>query len=966
VKSTLLSGAWLIAALLGCLPSRAAPPLTVPGIDLKMTWIAPGSFVMGSPPTEPGRGANEDPSTRVTITQGYWLGTYEVTHGQWKAMMGTDLAAQAHLAQIDDRKYLISLKNWMYLRDFAGVKRDGDPLQLVGNTDDNVPITWVSWEEAMAFCRKLTARERAAGRLPVGYEFRLPTEAQWEYACRAGTTTATYAGEMVILDDTTAPVLDAIAWTARNSAVGYTGHAIDTGRFSEKKSHNAGRAGPRTVGTKRPNAWGLYDMLGNAGEWCLDWNGKYPGGSVADWTGPAAGFSHVRRGGGWSSSAHGVRAAYRNWHEPTYRWINLGFRIALVRPPFPRASAVQGEAGDSSDRMVPEIGLSLARIEPGTFLLGSPETEAHRGKNEGPQMEVTLTRAYWLGTHEVTQAQWRALMGTNGVQQARRVQRDDTRFLIGGKRMIPLREFFGLDKDGDTMRLVGNTDDNLPMIWVTWDECMAFCRKLTAAEKAAGRLPAGYEYRLPTEAEWEYAARAGSTAPVPPPKPGYPAEAGASPLDAVAWYAANSGTGYSGHPIDTHEWPEQKEEAAGRAGPRAVGTKAPNAWGLYDTLGNAAEWCMDFGGRYPGGKAVDWAGPPSGRFHVRRGGGWSSFGAHTRVAFRNWHESNFSFINLGFRVALAPVMAAPGVSLAPDFKFTWVEPGKFLMGTPGNEPKHRPNESPRTEVTLTKGFWLGTFEVTNGQWKKWMGTDVAHQAALALHDNRLYLIGAKERIKLRDFFGWKPGSDPAQLIGNRDDDLPIIWVSWEEASAFCQKLTAAEREAGRLPAGYVYRLPTEAEWEFAARAGTTTATYAGEMRVESDATAPVLDDIAWYAGNASAGYEGHRAGTDLWPEKKWTYGRSGPRSIGTKVPNAWGLYDMLGNAAEWCLDWDGAYPGGAISDPTGPATGTYHVRRGGSWSSLATQSRAGYRNWHEPTYRWINLGFRVALAPDVH
>ncbi len=324
-------------------------------------------------------------------------------------------------------------------------------------------------------------------------------------------------------------------------------------------------------------------------------------------------------------------------------------------------------AGTDGDPLwtVPGLGLRLARIQPGTFLLGSPDTEPNRGRNEGPQTEVTLTRPYWLGIHEVTQAQWRFLMGTDVMAQARRVQQDDTRFLIGGKRTIPLREFFGVAKDGDVLRLVGNTDDNLPIIWVTWNECVAFCRKLTEAERAAGRLPAGYEFRLPTEAEWEYAGRAGSTGPVYEPATGAGKASGSSALDAVAWYAANSGVGYVGHAIDTHDWPEQKEEAAGRAGPRAVGTKAPNAWGLYDMLGNAAEWCLDFDGRYPGGRVTDWSGPPSGKFHVRRGGGWSSFGAHTRLAFRNWHEANFSFINLGFRVALAPMIVRPGTSELP-------------------------------------------------------------------------------------------------------------------------------------------------------------------------------------------------------------------------------------------------------------------------------------------------------------
>ncbi len=329
------------------------------------------------------------------------------------------------------------------------------------------------------------------------------------------------------------------------------------------------------------------------------------------------------------------------------RALALVLTLALITGQARAVSAVTAAPVKSEAPLwtVPRLGLSLARIEPGTFLLGSPENEPNRSKNEGPQTEVTLTRGYWLGTHEVTQAQWRSVMGADVMVQARRALQDDTRFLVGGKRMIPLREFFGVAKDGDVLRLVGNTDDNLPIIWVSWNECVTFGKRLTAAERAAGRLPAGYEFRLPTEAEWEYAGRAGS--------PEEPA------LDAVAWYAANSGAGYQGHAIDTHDWPIQKGEAAGRAGPRPVGTKAPNAWGLYDMLGNAAEWCLDFNGRYPGGKVTDWQGPPSGKFHVRRGGGWSSFGSHTRLAFRQWHEADFSFINLGFRIALAPVLAHP-------------------------------------------------------------------------------------------------------------------------------------------------------------------------------------------------------------------------------------------------------------------------------------------------------------------
>ena len=298
-----------------------------------------------------------------------------------------------------------------------------------------------------------------------------------------------------------------------------------------------------------------------------------------------------------------------------------------------------------------------------------------------------------------------------------------------------------------------------------------------------------------------------------------------------------------------------------------------------------------------------------------------------------------------------------------DAQLRWIEPGKFLMGSPANEAGHRDDETPQTDVTLTKGFWLATLEVTHGQWKKIMGTDVLEQARLGLNNDETFLIGRKEKIPVRDFFSWKKSDDPGELIGNTDDNLAMIWVSWNEATEFCRRITALERAAGRVPDGYEYRLPTEAEWEYACRAGTTTATYAGDMVLKKDRSAPVLDAIAVYAANCSVGYSGHPIGTPAWPDKKWPYPRGGLQPVGSKLPNAWGLYDMLGGSAEWCMDWSGPLHGGHVVDPVGPPTGEYHVRKGGSWSSLATQTRAAYRNWHEPTYRWINLGFRVALAP---
>jgi len=323
--------------------------------------------------------------------------------------------------------------------------------------------------------------------------------------------------------------------------------------------------------------------------------------------------------------------------------------LGLLAGAAPPASAAPAEA-----RTVPGLGIALVRIAPGSFVMGSPADEVGHRPNEGPQTRVALTRGFWLGRFELTQGQWRQLMGTTVVEQARRALLDDTPILIGGRRKKPVRDFFGLQKSDDVMHLVGNVDDDLPIIWVSWNEAMDFCRQLTEREGKAGRLPPGYEYRLPTEAEWEYAARAGTTGATYAGPIASPAYVDAPALDPIAWYAGNSAADYQGHAIDTAEWPDQKAGLPGRAGPRKVGQKRPNAWGLYDMLGNAAEWCLDWNGPLPGGSVTDWRGPASGTAHVRRGGGWSSFAPHSRVAFRQWHEPGYRFINLGFRIALAP------------------------------------------------------------------------------------------------------------------------------------------------------------------------------------------------------------------------------------------------------------------------------------------------------------------------
>lgn len=255
---------------------------TVPGLSLALISIPAGTFVMGSPGDEQGRDSDESPQTRVTISQPFWIGRTEVTQGQWEAAMGNNPSAF---------KGADRLRRWLGSRLWGR----NNPSLFKGA---DRPVEQVSWNDAIEFCRKLTASGRAAGRLPEGFAYTLPTEAQWEYACRAGTT-GPYAGS---------GNLDEMGWYSNNSG---------------SQTH--------PVAGKQANAWGLYDMHGNVWEWCLDWYGNYPGGSVRDPTGPSSGSLRVVRGGGWGSYPRLCRSAFRGRSVRGYRY--LGFRLALSSIP---------------------------------------------------------------------------------------------------------------------------------------------------------------------------------------------------------------------------------------------------------------------------------------------------------------------------------------------------------------------------------------------------------------------------------------------------------------------------------------------------------------------------------------------------------------------------------------------------------------------------------------------------------
>lgn len=244
---------------------------TVAGV--KLCWCPAGRFTMGSPSTEPERRPDET-QVDVTLTKGFWMAKYETTQGDWKRVAGA----------------------------LPGPLTDQLP------AGDALPVGNVNFAEAESYCRKLSELGWRSGELPREWEFRLPTEAQWEYACRAGTTTATAFG-------------DSLSHRQANfGGVPYNGGAAGT------PLHHAA-----PVGSYPANAWGLHDMHGNTFEWCRDWyHPSLPGGVDPDLY-SVAGSSRVRRGGAWTDDGWPCRSAFRLRFEPERRYDHIGFRVVIVQ-----------------------------------------------------------------------------------------------------------------------------------------------------------------------------------------------------------------------------------------------------------------------------------------------------------------------------------------------------------------------------------------------------------------------------------------------------------------------------------------------------------------------------------------------------------------------------------------------------------------------------------------------------------
>lgn len=485
------------------------------------------------------------------------------------------------------------------------------------------------------------------------------------------------------------------------------------------------------------------------------------------------------------------------------------------------------ENNEKLDPILQNLINNMVYVEGGTFMMGStPE----QGNDDSlfPEMkpihEVTLS-SYYIGKYEVTQEEWVAVMEYNP------------------------SSFQGARK---------------PVENISWRDCQKFINKLNKVT--------GLKFRLPTEAEWEFAARGGNHS-------NSTRFSGDNDIKTVAWCGGNSGR-------KTHN----------------VGTLVPNELGIHDMSGNVNEWCQDWYGKYSSVSQTNPQGPSSGSHRIHRGGNYLVLlddGFST--SFRTDDSPGYHNETIGFRLAISQIDSDEDVSTQSSNKLeeqvrkadlnnilknlisnmVYVQGGTFIMGTVkassevvGINTAHK--------VTLSS-FNIGKFEVTQEEWE-------------AVMDN-----------------------NPSEHVGAKK---PVENVSWHDCQAFINKLNELT--------GRNFRLPTEAEWEFAAHGGKYRYKYAGGN---------VLNSVAWY---------------------EWNSG-SCTHDVGTKSPNGLGLYDMSGNVSEWCKDWYSYYTSSDQIDPEGPSFEvSFRVARGGSWCDDSEGCGVSNRGFESPSYRRSNLGFRLA------
>lgn len=469
------------------------------------------------------------------------------------------------------------------------------------------------------------------------------------------------------------------------------------------------------------------------------------------------------------------------------------------------------------------LSINMMCVEGETFRMGAMDNDEKAKDDEKPAHNVTLSYDYHIMQTEVTQGLWEAVMGEDiYVAQTKMVNAPKPAY-VGG---------------------------DYPMYYVRMNDALEFIDKLNAMT--------GMHFRLPTEAEWEYAARGGNKS------KGY-LYVGSNNADDVGWYT-------------------------GRGGLHRVAQLKPNELGIYDMSGNVGEMCLDYGTygeTYKAGDVVN----PRGNIRVSgnrywRGGCYTHSKDSMRVSQRSSYTPSWGGTWLGLRLVLAEDNDFRTIRVGNSyFDMSFVKGGTFMMGS--DAPNAEADEQPVHKVSLSD-YYIGQTEVTQHLWQAVMGS----------------------------------GNNPSATKGN---NLPVTNITWNEAQQFVERLSEMT--------GMYFRLPTEAEWEYAARGGQRSKgyTYAGSNDIA---------EVGWYNGNSS----------------------SKTHAVGQKQPNELGIYDMTGNVWEYCSDWHMPYSAQAQTNPTGAATGEKHVLRGGCYHYDSKNcTNTNRHSYYTPDKGGASTGLRIVL-----
>jgi len=592
-------------------------------------------------------------------------------------------------------------------------------------------------------------------------------------------------------------------------------------------------------------------------------------------------------------------------------------RGAFTAPPPPRVERS------------PVDGLAYVLLPAGEFQQGcvpGDDCAVDERKDESPRHAVRLTKPFWMGQTEVTVDAFRRFVDATGRRTTGEL--DGWSVFFDGQK--PVR------REGMSWRAPGfEQAGSEPVVDVSWYDAEAFC--------------AWSGGRLPTEAEWEYGARGGEDGRL------YPWGDDPAP---VAAGARQANVADEAARLVYPSWSTVRGYDDGHAHTAPVGSFAANGFSLSDVEGNAAEWCADWhddrayatqveaaagasgAGGSTAGPVVDPRGPATGEQRVVRGGSWADDASFLRTSRRYFDKPATHKVFIGFRCARdAPpsrAKAAGARAAAPSpprrDDYALVPPGPFEMGCVEGDRECQADEKPRRRVELTEGAWLARKETTVAAFAAFVAA-TGHRTTAESDGGSLVFDGRS--LARRPGASWRaPG------FGQTPAD-PVVHVSWYDARAYCEWAGA--------------RLPTEAERERAARSLDAPARWPW-----GDAPAPLVDGRA----QANVADESLRR---VHPRVRaaaggYDDGHAFTAPAGSFPPNALGLFDLAGNAAEWCADsYDPKYYQTPFDrDPQGPPFGLERLIRGGSWLDEGASLRTSYRLRDNPAYHDALVGFRCA------